>query len=204
MGKVIVYEWMTLDGVVQAPGASDEDASGGFRHGGWHLQFFDDMSRSSVLKNLTDAGGFLLGRHTYEGFASHWPSASEEEQPLAQPLNAKPKYVASTTLREPLEWENSTLLQGDVASAVTSLKARAAGDLLVIGSAQLTRHLFENDLVDEVRLMIDPILVGGGKRAFPDSGPVTRLRLVECQSTTTGALLVKYVRDGQGPGGKHA
>ncbi len=91
-----------------------------------------------------------------------------------------------------------------MASAVTSLKARAAGDLLVIGSAQLTRHLFENDLVDEVRLMIDPILVGGGKRAFPDSGPVTRLRLVECQSTTTGALLVKYVRDGQGPGGKHA
>ncbi|MDP9246885.1 MAG: dihydrofolate reductase family protein [Candidatus Dormibacteraeota bacterium] len=122
MRKVIVNEWMTLDGVVQAPGAADEDSSGGFKHGGWHLRFFDDISRKWVVENLTDAGGFLLGRRTYEAFAAHWPNASEEEQVIAQPLNTKPKYVASTTLTEPLVWQNSTVLRADVAEAVAALK----------------------------------------------------------------------------------
>jgi dihydrofolate reductase len=106
---------VTLDGVVQAPGAPDEDTRGGFKHGGWQLPYFDDLSMKWMLGNLIDAGGFLLGRRTYEGFASHWPNASDEEQPMAEPLNTKPKYVASTTLTEPLEWENSTLLKGDLA-----------------------------------------------------------------------------------------
>src|SRR5256712_11103257 len=100
MRKVIVTEWMTLDGVVQAPGAPDEDTSGGFKHGAWHLGYFDDISREWVADNLNEAGGFLLGRRTYEGFAAHWPNASEEEQIIARPLNTKPKYVVSTTLRE--------------------------------------------------------------------------------------------------------
>src|SRR5438093_10260798 len=100
MRKVILQEWMAFDGVVQAPGAEDEDTTGGFAHGGWHLPYFDERSMNWVLENLTEAGGFLLGRRTYEGFASHWPNASEEEQPLAKQLNTKPKYVASTTLRD--------------------------------------------------------------------------------------------------------
>jgi dihydrofolate reductase len=118
MRKVIVNEWMSLDGVVQAPGAADEDTTGGFEHGGWHLRYFDDLSRRWVAENLTGAGGFLLGRRTYENFAAHWPKASEEEQALAQPLNTLPKYVASTTLAEPLVWQNSRVLQGDLATAV--------------------------------------------------------------------------------------
>jgi dihydrofolate reductase len=129
MRKVIVYEWMTLDGVVQAPGAADEDTSGGFKHGGWHLRFFDDISRKWVVENLTEAGGFLLGPRTYEGFAVHWPNASEEEQVIARPLNTKPKYLASTTLTEPLVWQNSTVLRGDVAEAVAALKQEGGADL---------------------------------------------------------------------------
>jgi dihydrofolate reductase len=107
MRKMIVYEWMSLDGVVQAPGAPDEDTSCGFRHGGWHLQYFDDMSRSWVVENFVDAGGFLFGRRTYENLGAYWPNASEEEPVIAEPLNTKPKYVASRTLTEPLEWQNS-------------------------------------------------------------------------------------------------
>jgi dihydrofolate reductase len=117
MRKVIVNEWLSLDGVVQAPGA-DEDTTGGFEHGGWHLRYLDDISRKWVVEGYAEAGGFLLGRRTYESLAAYWPTASEEEQAVAQPLNTLPKYVASTTLAEPLDWQNSTVLQGDVAEAV--------------------------------------------------------------------------------------
>ena len=192
MRKVIVNEWMSLDGVVQAPGAADEDTTGGFEHGGWHLRYFDDMSRKWVVENLTGAGGFLFGRRTYEGFAGHWPNASEEEQVIAQPLNTRPKYVASTTLTEPLAWQNSTVLQGDVAEAVAALKREDDGDLLVIGSTELVRTLIEHDLVDEFRLMIDPLVVGGGKRIFGADGALRPLRLVDHQVTTTGAILATY------------
>src|SRR5919112_3892844 len=137
MRNVIVTEWMSLDGVVQAPGAADEDTTGGFQHGGWHLRYFDDLSMQWVVETLTAAGGFVLGRRTYEGFAAHWPNASEEEQVVAEPLNTRPKYVASGTLTEPLEWQNSTVLQGDVAEAVAAPKQEGGGDLLVIGSNAL-------------------------------------------------------------------
>jgi dihydrofolate reductase len=193
MRKVIVTEWMSLDGVVQAPGAADEDTSGGFAHGGWHLRYFDELSQRWVAEALTAAGGFLLGRRTYEGFAAHWPDASEEEQVVAQPLNTKPKFVASSTLTEPLEWQNSRLLQGDVAEAVAALKDQDGGDLLVIGSTQLVRTLIEHDLVDEFRVMIDPLVLGGGKRMFRDDGALKPLRLVDTKVTTTGAILATYV-----------
>jgi dihydrofolate reductase len=192
MRKVIVQEWMTLDGVVQAPGAPDEDTSGGFRHGGWHLPYFDDLSRKRVVETLNDAGGFLFGRRTYEGFAAHWPNASEEEQVLAEPLNIKPKYVASRTLREPLQWQNSTVLEGDVANAVAALKQQDGDDLLVIGSTELVQTLIEHGLVDEFRVMIDPLVIGGGKRVFPDDGALRKLRLVDSDVTTTGAILATY------------
>jgi dihydrofolate reductase len=190
--RVIVQEWVSLDGVVQAPGSPNEDKSGGFKHGGWHLPYFDDMSRNWVVENLTNAGGFLFGRRTYENFAGHWPNASAAEQVLAQPLNTKPKYVASTTLAEPLAWKNSTLLKGQVPAAVAALKKQDGGDLLVIGSPKLVQSLLDFDLVDELRMMIDPTVVGGGKRIFVDDGALRPLRLVDSKVTTTGAIIATY------------
>jgi dihydrofolate reductase len=192
MRKVIANEFMSLDGVVQAPGGADEDTSGGFEHGGWHLRYFDDLSQKWVLESIVEAGGFLLGRRTYEIFAAYWPKAPEEEEVIAQPLNTKPKYVASTTLTKPLEWQNSTVLQGDVAEAVAALKQEDGADVHVIGSAELVRTLIEQGLVDEFRLMIDPVLLGGGKRIFRDDGSLRPLRLVHSEVTTTGAILATY------------
>src|SRR5438093_3483428 len=154
MRKVIVQAWMTLDAVVQAPGARDQDRSGGFEHGG--------------------------------------ESAPEEEKALAEPLNAKPKYVASTTMTEPLEWQNSALLKGDVAEAVASLKVEGGDYLLVIGSTKLVQTLIEHHLVDEFRLMIDPLVVGGGKRIFREDGALRSLPLVDSQVVSTGAIIATY------------
>jgi dihydrofolate reductase len=192
--KVIVNEWMTLDGVVQAPANADEDTDGGFEHGGWHLRYFDDISRKWVVDGYAEAGGFLLGRRTYENLAAHWPTAPEEEQAIAQPLNTLPKHVASRTLTEPLEWQNSTVLQGDIAQAVLALKQEDGGDLHVIGSPDFVQTLIEHDLVDEFRVMIDPVVVGGGKRLFRDGGSLRPLRLVKSQVTTTGAIIATYAR----------
>jgi dihydrofolate reductase len=196
MRRVIVNEWMTLNGVVQAPSYADEDTTGGFEHGGWHRPYFDDASMRWVIDNVTGAGGFLLGRRTYETFAAHWPNAPEEEQVLAQPLNTLPKYVASTTLSEPLEWQNSRLLQGDVAEAVAALKQEEDGDLLVIGSTVLVQTLTQHALVDEFRLMIDPLVVGGGKRLFREDDALKPLRLLDSQVTTTGAIIATYATEG--------
>jgi dihydrofolate reductase len=192
MRKLIVNEFMSLDGVAQAPGGEDEDTSGGFRHGGWHLRYFDDLAQTWVLKSITEAGGFVLGRRTYEIFAAYWPNAGEEEQVIAEPLNTKPKHVASRTLSEPLDWQNSTLLQGEVADAVAALKQEDGGDLHVIGSTELVQTLVEHDLVDELRVMIDPVSLGGGKRFFREDGAQRQLRLVEGEITTTGAILATY------------
>ncbi len=192
MRKVVVVEWMTLDGVVQAPGHPDEDRDGGFEHGGWHLPYFDDVSRAWVVQGYTEAGGFLFGRRTYENLAGYWPNASEEEQVIAGPLNAKPKFVASRTLTQPLEWDNTTLLEGDVAQAVLRLKGEDGSALHVIGSPAFAHTLIQHDLVDEYRLMIDPLIVGGGKRLFDDDGAHTPLRLVESRTTTTGAILATF------------
>jgi dihydrofolate reductase len=195
MRKVIVNEFMSLDGVVQAPGGADEDTTGGFKHGGWHLRFFDELAQQRVLEGIVGAGGFLLGRRTYEIFAAYWPNAPEEEQVIAEPLNTKPKYVASTTLTGPLEWQNSTVLEGGVADAVAALKQDDDADLHVIGSTQLVQTLIEHELADEFRLMIDPLVLGGGKRLFPDDGALRPLRLVDSEVTTTGAILATYARE---------
>jgi dihydrofolate reductase len=196
MRKVIVSEWMTLDGVVQSPTSPGEDPSGGFAHGGWHMPFADETFMTWVVETVTSAGGYLFGRRTYEIFAAHWPTASAEEQVLAVPLGARPKYVASTTLTEPLGWQNSTLLQGDVAQAVAALKREEGGDLLVVGSTELVQTLMEKGLVDELRLIIDPVVVGGGKRLFHDDGALRRLRVADSKVTSTGAIIVTYVPDG--------
>ena len=193
MRKVIANEFLSLDGVAQAPGGADEDPSGGFAHGGWHMRYMEDeLAQQWVLRSIREAGGFLLGRRTYEIFAAYWPNASEEEQVIAEPLNTKPKYVASTTLTAPLEWQNSTLVDGEVAAAVASLKQQDSGDLHVIGSTELMQTLIEHDLVDEFRLMIDPVVLGGGKRIFRDSGSIKSLRLIDGQVTSMGAILATY------------
>ena len=193
MRRLIVNEFMSLDGVVQAPGGADEDPSGGFAHGGWHMRYMEDEDAMHwVLQSIVEAGGFLLGRRTWEIFAAYWPNASEEEQVIAEPLNAKPKHVVSTTLTEPLEWQNSTLVGGDVAAAVAALKQEDGGDLHTIGSTELVRALIQNDLVDEFRLMIDPVVLGGGKRIFTDDGALRALRLVDGQTVGTGAFLARY------------
>jgi dihydrofolate reductase len=192
MRKVIVNEFMSLDGVVQAPGAADEDTTGGFKHGGWNLRYLDEVSQQRILEGIVGAGGFLLGRRTYEIFAGYWPKAPQEEQVIAEPLNTKQKYVASTTLPDPLEWQNSTVLRDDVAGAVAALKQEDGADLHVIGSTRLVQTLIQHDLVDQFWLMIDPLVLGGGKRVFPDDGALRPMRLVQSEVTSTGAILATY------------
>jgi len=193
MRKVVVNEFMSLDGVAQAPGLPDEDRSGGFQHGGWHMQYMEDETTMKwVLDGILEAGGFLLGRRTWEIFPAYWPNAPEEEQVVAEPLTTKPKYVASTTLTEPLGWQGSTLLQGDLEDAVGALKQEDGGDLHVIGSTQLVQALVERGLVDELRLMIDPVALGGGKRFFPDDGALRAWSLVDSQVAGNGAILTTY------------
>jgi dihydrofolate reductase len=192
MRKLIANEWMTLDGVVQAPSYPDEDMSGAFRHGGWHVRYFDELSMNWVIENVRGAGGYLLGRGTYEIFAAHWPTAPQDQQVLAEPLNSLPKYVVSTTLEEPLAWSNSVLLRDDVGSTVRSLKAEDGKDLHVIGSPGLVQSLLALDLVNELQLMIDPLVVGGGKRLFFDDATHRPLRLLHSEVTSTGAIIVTY------------
>jgi dihydrofolate reductase len=193
MRRVIVNEFLSLDGVAQAPGGADEDTSGGFAHGGWHMRFMEDeLAQNWVLASIVEAGGFLLGRRTFEIFAAYWPNAPEEERVIAEPLNTKPKYVVSTTLSEPLAWQNSTLLQGEAPEAVAALKREDGSDLHVIGSTELVQTLIEHRLVDEFRLMLDPVILGGGKRIFRDDGSLRALRLVDGQVTSTGAILATY------------
>jgi dihydrofolate reductase len=189
MRKVIANEFLTLDGTAQAPGGPDEDTSGGFRHGGWHMQY---GAGSGVAKLIGEAGGFLLGRRTYEIFAGYWPTAPEDVQAIAVPMNTKPKHVASTTLTGPLEWQNSSVLSGALPEAVAALKEEDGGDLLVIGSTVLLRSLIQESLVDELRVMISPVLVGGGKRIFPDDGALRPLRLVDHEVTDNGAIIATY------------
>jgi dihydrofolate reductase len=189
MRKVIVNEFIALDGIAQAPGGADEDDSDGFQHGGWHMQY---GAEDGMEKLIGDAGGFLLGRRTYELFAGYWPNAPEETRAFAEPMNTKPKHVASTTLKAPLEWQNSSLLQGPLPEAIAALKEEGGGDLLVIGSTVFTQSLIQQGLVDEFRLMIDPVLVGGGKRIFPDDGALRPLRLVDHDVTATGTIIATY------------
>jgi dihydrofolate reductase len=170
MRKLIANEFMGMDGVVQAPSYADEDMIAGFAHGGWHSRPFDDRSMDWVIDSVTGAGGFLLGRRTYELFAAHWPNAAEDRQMLAKPLDALPKYVASRTLSEPLAWEHSTLLRGDLVRAVRALEEKQGFELHVIGIPGLVHSLLVHGLIDELQLMIDPLTLGGGKRLIQDDG----------------------------------
>lgn len=189
MRKVIVSEFLALDGTAQAPGGPEEDTTDGFQHGGWHMQY---GGGDGMLKLIGAAGGFLLGRRTYEIFAGYWPNAPEDTRRFAEPMNTKPKHVASTTLTEPLEWQNSTVLPEPLPEAIAALKEEDGGDLLVFGSTVLVQSLITHGLVDEFRLLIDPVLVGGGKRIFPDDGSLRPLRLVDHDVTDAGTIIATY------------
>jgi dihydrofolate reductase len=157
--RIVISEFLTLDGVMQAPGGSEEDRSEGFEHGGWQLDngYFDDVEGQVVTEAFESSDGMLLGRRTYDIFAGYWPTSTEE--PIAGQMNAMKKYVASTTLKEPLEWENSMLLHGDVVEAARKLQEEPGRDLQVIGSGNFAQTLMNNGLVDEYRLMIHPIVL---------------------------------------------
>jgi len=191
MRKLVVSEFLTLDGVMQGPGDPNEDRSGGFDQGGWQLAFFDDVFGRTLLDGFANAGGFLLGRRTYEIFAAYWPNQPAED-PVAGPLNSLPKHVVSTTLQEPLAWQNSSLISGSVADEVASLKDQPGKEIQVIGSGELVQTLIRNELVDEYRLMIHPIVLGNGKRLFREGGTPARMRLVDTKTTTTGVLILTY------------
>lgn len=192
MRKIIVSEFLTLDGVMQAPGEPDEDRSGGFKHGGWMLPYMDDILAKAVIQGLTEAGSFLLGRRTYEIFAAYWPTAPEEVQAFADPLNSLPKSVVSKTLREPLAWNNSTLIAGDVVNEIAKLKRQFGNDIRVIGSGELVQTLMKHDLVDEYNLMIHPLVLGSGKHLFRGGGSKQILELLDFKTTSKGVTIFKY------------
>lgn len=189
MRKLVVSEFLTLDGVMQAPGAPDEDTEGGFEHGGWQVPYFDGVD-PAVADGLSAADALVLGRKTYEIFASYWPTASEDE-PFTERMNSIDKYVASRTL-DAVDWQNSTLLEGDVADAVAELKQEPGGDLVVFGSGELVQTLVANDLVDEYQLMVHPLVLGTGKRLFTDESVPTDLKLVETETTDSGVVDLTY------------
>jgi dihydrofolate reductase len=190
MSRLIVVNNVTLDGVMQAPGRPDEDTRDGFAHGGWGAPYGDEVMGRVMGERMARPGALLLGRRTYEDFASFWPK--QTDNPFTPVLNERVKYVASTTLREPLPWGNSKLLQGDAARAVAELKERGDEDLAVLGSGELVRSLMRHDLIDEYLLSIHPLLLGSGRRLFPDDAVAATLRLVDVTPTTTGVLIATY------------
>ncbi len=194
MSRVVLVEYVSLDGVIQAPGHAGEDPVG-FAHGGWSSPFFAEHRRY-MADVFARAAGFLLGRVTYEIFAAYWPTVTADDDDIAGPLNRLPKYVASTTLGE-AEWTGTTVLHGDVLEEVVELKAQPGKDLVVVGSAELTQTLMAHDLVDEYQLWVHPIVLGSGKRIFRERSHPTPMELVDATTTARGLVILTYVPAGQ-------
>lgn len=191
MSRITVSNSITLDGVMQAPARADEDPRGGFPFGGWALPYNDPVMGETMGRRASGGGSLLLGRRTYEDLASVWPHMPEDN-PFTRLINARRKYVASRTLTEPLAWNNSVLLQGDVVEAVAALKAQPDNDLGILGSGELVRSLLAAGLVDEFVLLIHPLVLGQGIRLFPNGGPPANFRLVDTVPTTTGVIIATY------------
>jgi dihydrofolate reductase len=189
MRKLIVIEFISLDGVVQAPGDPNEDPEG-FAHGGWTRPFVADHGRymSSAYRA---AGALLFGRKTYQIFAGYWPTVTAEDDDIAHALNTLPKYVVSTTLTEAV-WQPTIVLHGPVADEVDDLKQQPGKQIVVVGSSELVRTLFDHDLVDEYELWVHPIVLGGGKRLFPERSVPADLRLVDSRVTASGVVILTY------------
>ncbi len=195
MRKLTVTTFLSLDGVMQAPGAPEEDRSEGFEHGGWLVPYADEDMGRLVTAWIEKADGFLLGRKTYDIFAAHWPRVTDAEDPVARVLNSRPKYVVSRTL-DRAAWNNSTVIKGDIAEEVAKLKRQPGKELQVHGSGDLAQTLIKNDLVDEYRLWFFPVVLGKGKRLFERSVPVA-LKLVDTKTTSTGVVSHAYERAGK-------
>ncbi|MEP6562483.1 MAG: dihydrofolate reductase family protein [Nakamurella sp.] len=189
MRTLSVVVSVSLDGVMQAPGRSDEDVRGGFDRGGWAAAYGDSVLGQKMGEGLQKEAELLFGRRTYQDFAGIWPQ--QTGNPFTSVLNKAQKYVASRTLREPLPWQNSTLLAGDAARSVAALKGSSGPDLIVLGCGDLVQSLRRGGLVDEYLLLIHPLLLGEGSRLFPD-GPPADFRLIESLSTTTGVIIATY------------
>src|SRR5207248_7159816 len=195
--KLTTVTHVSVDGVMQGLGGSDEDRRGGFERGGWALPLFGGEAATFLDGVFQRADAFLFGRRTYEIFAGSWGEIVEmRAQPIGVALNGKPKYVASTTLTDP-QWADTTVLSGDLAAAVGELKAKPGGELQVHGSGNLVRWLFDNQLVDEITLLTYPVVIGQGTRLFPDTGPDTALELVDSQSTPSGVTIQVYRPSGR-------
>jgi dihydrofolate reductase len=190
MSKVVAFMSLSLDGVMQGPGRPDEDRRGGFEHGGWATPYADSVLGSVAGESMADTGALLFGRRTYEDFYAVWPNRTDN--PFTTMLNNTRKYVASTTLEEPLPWINSTLLKGEAAEAVARLRAQGGKDLVVLGSGDLLQSLMRRNLIDEYLLLIHPLVLGSGRRLFNDGGSFTALRLVDTKTTTTGVVVATY------------
>jgi len=191
MGKITVINNISLDGVMQAPAAADEDTRGGFTHGGWTKPYQDEVmgkKMGEMMASGKDSGSMLFGRRTYEHLFSVW--ANKSDNPFSEHLNKIQKYVASTTLKEPLPWQNSTLLNGDVTGAIENLKSGENKNLAILGSGELIKSLIESNLIDEFVLLIFPVVLGTGRRLFPQN--YFKLQLVENIKTTAGVIIATY------------
>jgi dihydrofolate reductase len=195
MRELVVGTFLTLDGVMQAPGGPDEDRDGGFRHGGWLVPYFDDKLVEIMTEWTKRAGAFLLGRRTYQIFAASWPKSTDPADEIATALNTRPKFVASRTL-EKVTWNNSILLNGDLPEQVAKLKAEEGGEIQVHGSSDLLQTLLKHDLVDTLRIWQFPVVLGTGKRLFGEGTIPGSYRLVDTQVATAGAVLHVYERAG--------
>ena len=191
MGKLVVHNHITLDGVMQGPGRADEDPRGGFAHGGWAAPHGDEVMGKVIGEGMGRGGAMLFGRRTYEQLYDFWPKQADDN-PFTPALNEAQKYVVSTTLKEPLPWENSKLLSDDIPGAVQRVKDQLDKELVVLGSGHLIQTLMQHGLVDEFLLMIHPLVLGTGQRLFRDGSPTTSLNLVESVTTTKGVVIGRY------------
>jgi dihydrofolate reductase len=197
--KLTINENVSVDGVMQGLGGPDEDRRGGFERGGWAPPLFRDEATTFLSEVYQRAAAFLFGRRTYEIFAGSWGVWPDPgDSPIWTALNTRPKYVASTTLTDP-QWADTTVLSGDLAAAIAELKAKRGGELQVHGSGKLARWLLANQLIDEITLLVYPVVIGQGTRLFPDTGPDVALHLVESRSTSTGITIQVYRLTGRRP-----
>jgi dihydrofolate reductase len=190
--RVIANEFMSLDGVVQAPGGAEEDTDGGFAHGGWSMPYFDPEVMGAVIGNgMSSAEALVFGRRTWQGMAAAWPDRAGD--PYADQMNAIPKYVASRTLTpDDMTWNTTLLSRDDALGDIAALRARDGGDLVTWGSVSLVKALLANGLVDELTLMIEPVLLGGGKRIFPEDGAARPMQLVNAVTASTGVQVCTF------------
>ena len=190
MARIVVFNSVTLDGVMQAPGRPDEDTRGGFPYGGWAVPYADPEMGKAAGQSMSTTGGLLIGRRTYEDFYSVWPNRTDN--PYTEILNNSPKYVASTTLQEPLPWMNSILLKGDISEAVAMLKVQLEKDLVILGSGELIQTLMKHHLIDQFILLIHPLVLGTGSRLFQDGISLSKYKLIDASPTTTGVVVATY------------